>query len=125
MMRIISSSFRLGLVFLSVLCSLLFLSDNLDRPNLEIVRAQEIGREQTIFKHELERIENDKTQSLDHLNKQQHAELQSLASTFDKRIKELEKALRKEMDNVINGTFKEPRYAEFKRQVIMRKGNTF
>ena len=39
-----SSLFRIGLVFLSVVCSLLFLAANLDRPNLDEVRSHEMSR---------------------------------------------------------------------------------
>jgi uncharacterized membrane protein YciS (DUF1049 family) len=112
-MRLTSTIFRLGLVLLSMLCSLLFLSDNLDRPNLETVRSIEMKRDQTHFQEELERLEDDKTNSLQSLSNKQSVEFKTVKADFDRRIKRLEADLKKEMNNVINGTFKGPRYAEF------------
>ena len=109
-----SNTFRLGLVFLSIICSLLFLSDNLDRPNLESVRTQEVTRKQDQVKDYLKRIETQKQTRLERLQAAQQSEYQNLEKVFQQRVSGIQKELKLEMNNVVNGTFKGPRYAEIK-----------
>ena len=107
-----SNTFRLGLVLLSIICSLLFLSDNLDRPNLESVRTAEVSRKQQQMQDYLKRIELQKQTRLDRLQKSQQSEYQNLEKGYQVRIESIQKELQLEMNNVVNGTFKGPRYAE-------------
>jgi hypothetical protein len=57
--RLTSLFFRLGLVFLSLLCSMLFLSARLDRPGLEKVRAAELAAVEQRYTNRLVEAERD------------------------------------------------------------------
>lgn len=110
--RFASNTFRMGLVGLSMICSLLFLSNNLDRPNLDIVKTAETSRNETRLNVKLERIENQKQQRLTLIKKNQNEAYQRIKKGFDLRLSILERQRKTERDNVVNGTYKGPRYAE-------------
>lgn len=115
--RLASNTFRIGLLGLSMICSLLFLSNNLDRPNLDTVKKADISHSEVILKKKLTRLEQQKQERLALFKNSLDEEYQRLKKIFDQRIDTLQKDLRAEMDNVVNGTFKGPRYAEIKEQL--------
>lgn len=119
--RISSTLFRSGLVFLSMLCSLLFLSGNLDRPNLDDVRTKETAYQNSELENYLKRIEGQHKDKVASLKSTQEAEYQLQANHFNKRIDVIQKELTLEMDNVVNGTFKGPRYAEIEQRLNQEK----
>lgn len=110
--RLASNTFRMGLVGLSVICSLLFLSNNLDRPNIKSVRTAEISRNKVQLENKLERLDKQKQERLKLFKQNQDEEYSRIKRGFDQRISTLQHALKAEMNNVVNGTFKGPRYAE-------------
>lgn len=119
--RIASNFFRIGLVFLSMICSLLFLSDNLDRPNLDSVRTAETQRQETQLENYLTRIETQNTARLSTLQDTHQSEYQHLDERFKERIAIIQNELSLEMNNVVNGTFKGPRYAEIEARLNKEK----
>lgn len=119
--RLTSNVFRLGLVLLSMLCSLLFLSDNLDRPNLDSVREAETQRQEKQLNKYLTRIEDQNKAKLATLQKSLQSEYEHLDKSFKDRIAVIQKELNIEMNNVVNGTFKGPRYAEIESRLNKEK----
>ena len=119
--KLASNTFRIGLVILSMLCSLLFLSNTLDRPNLEKVRSAEMTHDQDRLKERLARFDVQKRERLALLEKSQDGEYQRIKQGFDSRIAKLQDDLKAEMNNVMNGTFKGPRYAEIKTRLDQEK----
>lgn len=115
--RLASVVFRLGLVGLSVICSLLFLSDNLDRPNLQEVRQNEESRLERKYSQELSHLKQILTDRSDALKNRQKLEYDDLLGAFNTRIERLETDLKTEMDNVVNGQFKGPHYVEIESQL--------
>ena len=119
--RLSSAVFRFGLVTLSLVCSMLFLTDRLDRPNLNRIRQQRLtalAAEATKETRELEKSYKRRQQQLIH---RQQQETGNLTGRYDQRINELTRMLRQEMDNVVNGVFKGPRYQEIERLLTMEK----
>lgn len=111
--RLVSGAFRFGLVGLSLLCSLLWLGAQLDRPNLaameaadEAARAARLGREEAA-------LEARQRAALERLTRD-HADQRE---THQRQVEQLEALLRAEMDNVRGGTFKGERYLELERRL--------
>ena len=119
--RYVSVMFRGGLVMLSVLCSVLFLGDHLDRPHLEAVRAGEMDIIQQRLADKLQQLEGDRQMRLAELKRQQDAAYDDVKADYRDRITRLEALLQQEMDNVVAGVFKGPRYAEFERRLAREK----
>lgn len=119
--RLASSTFRIGLVALSVICSLLFLANNLDRPNLDKVRSAEMSHDKTRLQASLQRFDKEKKERLLILETSQNEEYQNMKKGFDQRISTLQAELKKEMGNVVNGTFEGPRYAAIQSRLSAEK----
>ncbi len=117
--RGVSALFRIGLLLLSVLCSLLYMAAYLDRPMLEQVRAADLAEIDGWQKRELARLEREQKEKLARLRKEAEVSYALRLADRKKRIDELEQALAREMDNVVKGVFKGPRYREFER--LLRK----
>lgn len=115
--RRISVVFRSGLVALSVLCSLLYLGVQLDRPHLDAVRAAELATLETHLKDELGRLDAQAEQRARRLDQQHQAASTALLQQHQGRIDALEQQLREEMDNVVGGVFKGPRYEEIQQRL--------
>lgn len=115
--KLASATFRLGLVGLSALCSLLFLANNLDRPHLESVKAQDLKVLEQHQQQELSNLEATVKQRRDALKNSQAEEYERLQENFGSRVAFLEADLKAEMDNVVKGTFKGPRYEEINTQL--------
>ena len=121
LLRIASWIFRAGLVLLSMVCSLLFLSDHLDRPNLDTLRDSELTYLEKSKNDEITRLDSERNQSFDEVNSRHQAEREVLRSQHDVRISGLEADLKQEMDNVVNGTFIGARYKELERLISNTK----
>ncbi len=115
--RIASAVFRIGLVGLSVLCSLLFLSDNLDRPNLDQVREGDVMRIEQQFAQDIASLDKSLALRREQLLERQKIEYDDVRGAFVERTQRLESDLKAEMDNVVNGTFKGPRYQEIESRI--------
>lgn len=119
--RLVSTLFRGGLLVLSLLCSQLFLAAQLDRPNLEVVRAAELR--QLTQRFAIEKAEQDRMakERRGNLIAGQKAERVESTELLNKRIEKLETLLLAEMDNTVNGWFKGRRYAELERRLSEEK----
>jgi len=121
--RITSSIFRIGLMFLSLLCSQLYLSYHLDRPNLEKVKNSDLQVVKQNLKKKLDRLEIEFARERNLMLERQEKEIATEMQQWDKRIEKLESLLLLEMDNVVNGVFKGPRYRELERRLAKEKNN--
>jgi uncharacterized membrane protein YciS (DUF1049 family) len=119
--RLASSVFRLGLVVLSLLCSQLFLANQLDRPQLEIVRKAELQTVQTTLDNSLKQSDQKEAKQLNQLHQRQKLEYADLKQQHQDRIEVLQTSLNKEMNNVVSGVFKGKRYLEFERLLEQEK----
>ncbi|PID64636.1 MAG: hypothetical protein CR963_00030 [Gammaproteobacteria bacterium] len=119
--RLTSRLFRLGLVALSLLCSQLFLNDRLDRPNLARVKAAETEAVENRLSKDLGRIETLYRSRKAAITTRHKTEYSDLKTSCDQRIINLESLLLAEMDNVVSGVFKGPRYVEFERRLLHEK----
>ena len=119
--RSVSVVFRTGLLLLSLICSLLYLGGQLDRPGLDAVRASDLQALEAKEKRQLERLENRRQKALSDLR---HSHERAQARLYEARhsaIAALEKQLLKEMNNVVKGQFKGPRYHELERRLSGEK----
>lgn len=110
--RITSFSFRLGLLVLSMLCSVIYLSSHLDRPYLKQVQSEEIGRQESFARQRIEALRTEQELRRADLLARQKAELDAKRTSSQQRTLLLEQNLKDEMDNVVNGVFQGPRYQE-------------
>lgn len=119
--------FRLGLIMLSVLATVMYLSAHLDRPLREEVRtadlaaAQELAQQRAQTIREGARLRYD--EALQSLRQRYAEERQRRQREYRATIADLEQALRAEMDNTVNGQFKGPRYAELERRLSAEKAH--
>lgn len=113
--RMMSNLFRTGLVVLSLLCSLLFLGNHLDRPQLEAVRSAELQTIQIRQDKTLKQLQQKEAQHVSQLKQRQAQEYADLNQQHQSRIDVLQANLNKEMNNVVSGVFKGKRYLEFER----------
>lgn len=112
-----SAAFRIGLVVLSVLCSLLYLGVHLDRPNLESIRAAELAGIDTRAQADLARLDADRGQREQEDLARRRTELADTRAVHQRQVEELEALLRAEMNRVVGGVFKGPRYQELDRRL--------
>ena len=119
--RLTSLIFRFGLVSLSLICSMLFFTSHLDRPNMDAVKEKQMTEVETQIAQETTLTKNRLEEKWRHLFKSQQVELQGLRSRYDTRISKLEALLLTEMNNVVNGIFKGSRYEEFERRLDKEK----
>lgn len=112
-----SATFRIGLVVLSVLCSLLYLGVHLDRPNLESIRAAELAAIDTRKQADLGRLDADRERREGDELARRRGELEDTRQVHQRQIDELESLLRAEMGRVVGGVFKGPRYQELARRL--------
>ena len=119
--RLTSLLFRTGLLLLSLLCSLLFLAGNLDRPFLEAARSADTEQLERQIHREQARWTAQRTQRVADLKHRQAQEYGDLKQIWAERVQVLEVEKRMEMDNVINGIFKGARYTTFEQALIEAK----
>jgi hypothetical protein len=110
--RLLSGSFRMGLVGLSVLCSVLYLGLQLDRPNLEAVSTAQLAAVDSRLQQELGSLDADRAARIAADRERRKTEYTDLRRDHRRQVTELEALLRAEMDNTVGGVFKGPRYRE-------------
>ena len=115
--RLSSLVFRLGLFFLSLLCSMLFLTARLDRPNLNQVREQRLTAVTQQANRDSRQIQDRFAEKRRLLQERQQQEREGIIRQHASVINDLETMLGNEMNNVINGTFRGPRYREIERRL--------
>ena len=121
--RLVSGLFRTGLLALSLLSSLLFVGGHLDRPRLAEAREQDLAaldRETTLA---LDRLEQSGEQRLAALRERAAASDDDALAGYRESIQRLEARLDEEMNNVVRGEFKGPRYREIERRLEAEKAN--
>jgi hypothetical protein len=116
--RLVSGSFRLALVLLSLICSLLYLGAQLDRPRLDRVRKAELAAIDAELREGLARLESDRTTRLDADQARRDREYSDARRDHQGQVDELEGLLRAEMDNVVNGVFRGPRYETLEQRLV-------
>jgi len=119
--RFSSLVFRAGLFLLSLMCSMLFLTARLDRPNLNQVRQQRLAAVMEQARNDAEHIRERFAEKRRLLQKRQQQQRMAMTNQHTARIKMLETMLRNEMNNVINGVFKGPRYREIERRLTLAR----
>lgn len=124
-MRTLSSVFRGGLVLLSLLCSLLcsllYLAQQLDRPYLQQVRSQALQQIESDLDQQQQRLQAEQVDRLATLRARQQNEYTQTKAVINTRTAQLESWLHAEMNNVIGGVFKGPRYLEFEQQLTQHR----
>jgi len=119
LLKLVSTCFRIGLILLSVLCTLLFLANYLDRPTLE----QAASADQSALAERHKR-ESDLRQSRAKLERQRLTDIhrkkvKDIDNLYKPGIEAIRSNLRLEMDNVVHGEFIGPRYREFERLLAL------
>lgn len=115
--RMTSFLFRLGLLGLSILCSVIYLSSHLDRPYLKQIQAEEISRYESIARRRVAEARQEQEQLRLNLQTKQKEELETKRLLNQQQILSLERALKDEMDNVVSGVFQGPRYTEINKRL--------
>lgn len=115
--RLVSKTFLVGLLALSLLSSALLLTDNLNNIQLKYqLQDQQLIAIETITKEKIAALQERQKQERQQFNTQQTQSRESL----NQDIAALQRARQLEMDNVVNGTFKGERYAEYQVQYEAR-----
>ncbi len=111
--------FRTLLILLSFTCSLALIAFGLDRPNLEKVRTEDQARVETRYAQRQEQLkarhEADIQGIRERYSQGHEAGAQRLRQHYGPIIEGYRRDLKVEMNNVIRGHFKGPRYHEFER----------
>ena len=115
--RWVSAIFRIGLLALSLICSLLFIGEHLDRPRLAQTRQLDLQQLEAEATQALARFEQDRSASLATLRQRNADRISALRTAAERRIDRLESDLQREMNNVVKGQFKGPRYRELSRRL--------
>ena len=119
--RFLGLSFRFGLVFISVLCSLAYFSSSLDRPNLEQVMAEDKARVNTGYDEKIAMLNAQRQERLEtirgEIKERYRVRNQELDEFYKPKIAELESKRTREFDRVVGGVRKGPYWFEFDRQI--------
>lgn len=119
--RTTSWVFRGGLLLLSLVCTLMYLGTQLDRPNLAAVQAAEAAAIEAELEQGLSRLqawyERERGTRLAAGQALREREYTDLHNAHQGQVDELEALLRAEMDNVQGSTFIGPRYRELERRL--------
>jgi len=110
--RFFSTLFRFGLLVMSVVCSLLYFGVQLDRPNLEAVRSSELATVDRELQERLRRLDAEQEDRGESDETRRRTQYTDTRQVYQRQVDELETLLRAEMDNVVGGVFKGPRYTE-------------
>lgn len=117
--RAFISFFRFGLILVSFSCSLALLAYGLDRPNLEKVRVEDQHRIEAQYRQKQDDLKASHMAAVETAREvalqEQDQAIAELRAYYAPIIAEYRKDMRSEMNNVVNGTFKGPRYQEFER----------
>lgn len=114
--RFLVLGFRVALVFLSALCSVMYLAHKLDRPHLEATRTADLASLEREYAVAIDRLSKERQEAEAQLARRLRERYQRLVQPVNERyrtdIRELERALNAEMDNAVGGKFAGPRYRE-------------
>lgn len=123
--RALVLSFRIALVLLSAACSVMYLAQKLDRPNLQSVRAEDLQAIEREHAATLDRLrdahERDRLRTASAVEERHKGSVQALHDRFQPVLQSLEQALDREMDNGVRGAFIGPRYRELQRRLDAEK----
>lgn len=115
--RLVSKIFLGGLLALSLLSSALLLTDNLNNIQLKHqLQDQKLTALENFTKEKIAALQERQKQERQQFNTQQIQSMESL----NQDIAALERSRQLEMNNVVNGTFKGERYAEYQAQYAAR-----
>lgn len=113
--------FRLSLLALSIICSVMYLAERLDRPNLERVRMEDLQRVERDYAERIDSFQatfHERRARVDEELKERYRQLaRQTKEGYLPAIHELEILLNREMENVVNGSFIGPRYREIERRL--------
>lgn len=112
-----SATFRVGLIALSLWCSILFISDALNAPNSESVRAADMALAEQQMQERLGAFKEGQNLELSALQNSQQEQMAVLKQRYQGQIDALQGLITKEMDNSVNGQFIGPRYKELQRRL--------
>jgi hypothetical protein len=119
--NVMSSIFKSGLLFVSVLCSLAYFASSLDRPNLEIVRSADESRVTQNFDEKISAIQSQRQERLDTIRNEVKGKYSKRYHELDSRylpeISKIENLRKREFDRVIGGVRKGPYWHEYDRQL--------
>lgn len=110
----VSTFFRVSLLALSFLCTIMYLVSTLDKPNESKVIEQKLAALELSYSNEKELLESQRMQQKKEYNRRESEELFRIDNYYQNKIKNQEKNISMEMENTVNGSFKGPRYLEFK-----------
>ncbi len=118
-------AFRTALFGLSAACSVMFLAEQLDRPNLGSVRDSDLAGVTAAYETDLALARERHRQRADQVRSDLAARDASGREALDERFRplvdDLEQRLEREMDNVVGGIFKGPRYREIADRLEIEK----
>lgn len=119
--RYVSAVFRVCLLLFSLLCSMVFLASALDRPNLAIVRADQLAQIKSDFESKSSQLLAAHAREKKLQRDRQSEALIESTDLYDGNIGRLELLLIAEMDNKVNNHFIGPRYREFSQRLQHEK----
>jgi hypothetical protein len=116
-----SAVFRIGLLLLSLLCSLLFLSNHLDRPLLADFRVQQLEKIDQSLRNKLTGNSAQLTRDMATASQGFVRQREALLKQSQQSTQTLEKRLELEMTNIVNGEFRGKRYLELERLLAQQR----
>jgi len=115
------NSFKLGLVVLSVICSIAIISQSVDQPNIDKIKTDDKKLVEDSYNEKLTLVQSQRQLRLDKITseiKQKYlSRYQELDALFLPKIKETEKLRDNEFKNLVNGVRKGPFWYEYDRQL--------
>ena len=118
-------SFRVALVLLSGACSIMYLANMLDRPQLEAVRAEDLRHleQEHIARmtHLREEHEAGRAETTRSIRERYRRLVQEAEERYLPAIRTLEESLSREMGNAVKGEFAGRRYRELERRLKEEK----
>lgn len=123
--RFMVLTFRAALVLLSAACSVMYLAEKLDRPNLMAVRAADADQLKQESAAALRRLgaehEAEREQGTRTIRQRHQSSTNRLNDRYLPTLRDLEEALSREMGNTVKGRFAGPRYQELQRRLTAEK----
>lgn len=124
-MRLLLLALRIGLIAISIFCTVFFLAVHIDKPHLQAVRSTDINelkdKEQIALKALDTRFNHDLADNIASSDRRQSQRESTTINRFQPKISELESLITLEMENVSNRTFIGPRYKELQRRLEQKK----
>ncbi len=118
-MRKLVRVFQFLLITLSFICSLSMVALNLDRPNLDRVKAKDRKQVSETYQRDVSDLhsqhERETTLLRSGFDRDEQENYARLKAYYEPKIEQAAKEMKLEMGNVVRGKFKGPRYFEFER----------